>query len=128
MGTATSFSVVGAGQGTLTYQWKKNGTNITVNGTSSTLAISGIGAGDAADYTVVVTGGCGSVTSNSAALTISPSTTITTQPVATSKCVGLQADFSVVGSGGGTLTYQWRKSNINISGATSSTYSIPSVV
>ena len=41
---------------------------------------------------------------------------------------GATATFSTVATGPGPITYQWTRNGVNISGATSSSYSIPSVV
>jgi trimeric autotransporter adhesin len=120
---SASFSVTAAGTG-LTYQWKKNGADIT-GATSSTYTISSVAAGDAANYTVVVTGTCGAATSNAAALTVNTVAAITTQPTAQATCPGAAASFSVTATGTG-LTYQWRKNTVAITGATSATYSIAS--
>lgn len=74
--TTAVLSVVATGTPALTYQWKLNGNNVTglagVNG--PTLAIPGASAARAGTYTVVVTNSVGSVTSTSALLTISSST------------------------------------------------------
>ncbi len=126
LGANATFTVVGAGSGTLTYQWRKGGTNIT-GATNASYTITGVTATDAANYDVVVTGGCGNVTSTAVALTINAVTAITTQPVAVSTCVNTAASFTVVATGTGTLTYQWRKGGVNIAGATSATYTIASV-
>ena len=53
--------------------------------------------------------------------------TITTQPQNQSVSVGQPATFSVVASGSMPLSYQWQRNNTNISGATSSSYTLPSV-
>lgn len=52
---------------------------------------------------------------------------ITNQPVSVTKIAGQSASFSVSASGATPMTFQWKKSGVNISGATSSTYTIPSV-
>ncbi|HEX6168588.1 MAG TPA: PQQ-dependent sugar dehydrogenase [Chitinophagaceae bacterium] len=52
---------------------------------------------------------------------------ITTQPQSISVAEGSPASFTVTASGSQPLSYQWRKNTVNISGATSSTYTIPSV-
>jgi hypothetical protein len=53
--------------------------------------------------------------------------TITTQPTAQTVILGAPATFSVVATGD-SLTYQWYKSAALISGATSTTYTIPATV
>ena len=120
---STSFTVSGAGQGTLTYQWKKGGNNVTGNqsATTNVLTLSGVSASDIGDYTVDVTGSCGSVTSNTAAFTINPATSITSQPTISSQCAGSNATFTVAGTGHNTLSYQWNYNGSAISGATSAT-------
>ncbi len=123
-GASVTFSVTAAGSG-ITYQWRKNGTNIG-SATGSTYTIASVAAGDAANYDVVVTGTCGTVTSNAATLTVNTAPAITTQPVSTQACIGSPASFTVVATGTG-LNYQWRKGGSNITGATSATYTIASV-
>ena len=52
---------------------------------------------------------------------------ITTQPQSISVAEGNSASFTVTASGSQPLSYQWRKNTNNISGANSSTYTIPAV-
>ena len=67
---STSLSVSATGAG-LTYQWRKNSTNLT-GATSETLTLNNVGAGDAGLYDCVISNPCGaSVTSNAATLTVS---------------------------------------------------------
>lgn len=58
-----------------------------------------------------------------------PAPVITIQPVSQIVCpnVSNSVTFSVTATGG-SLSYQWRKNNVDIPGATSSTYTIPNVV
>ena len=51
---------------------------------------------------------------------------IVTQPVATSACTGSLTSFSVAATG--AASYQWRKNTVNVLGATSAIYTIPSTV
>ena len=51
---------------------------------------------------------------------------IQTQPVAASAVAGRSASFSVSAAGNGN-TFQWRKDNVALPGATASTYTIPAV-
>lgn len=74
VGTPASFSVFATGTN-LTYQWRRNGTNLTNGGTISgattaTLNISSVVATNAANYDVVIVGDCGSITSAVATLTV----------------------------------------------------------
>ncbi|HOB75539.1 MAG TPA: family 10 glycosylhydrolase [Phycisphaerae bacterium] len=76
-GTSATFTVAATGEGTVTYQWRKNGADLANGGhyagvTTPTLTVSNASSADAGSYTCVVTAGCGSVTSNSAALTLGP--------------------------------------------------------
>lgn len=66
-GTAT-FSVVATGTAPLSYQWRKNGANLAA--TSATLTLTNVQAGQAGDYTVVVSNSVGSVLSDPATLTV----------------------------------------------------------
>ena len=124
-GETASFSVVASGSGTLTYQWKKNGSNISGATSSSYTTPATSSADNAAVYTVTVSNSVGSVTSSNATLTVNVAPSIGTQPASQTVNEGQTASFSVVASGSGTLTYQWKKNGSNISGATSSTYTTP---
>ncbi len=52
---------------------------------------------------------------------------ITTQPVDQKVLSGQPAEFSVVASGDSPLAYQWFKNGIDVTGANSPVYSVPSV-
>ena len=68
-GQSASFSAAASGTATLYYQWRKNGTAIS-GATNSTYTIAAATTTDAASYSVVVNNSAGSVTSNSAMLTV----------------------------------------------------------
>ncbi|MBC7486888.1 MAG: PQQ-dependent sugar dehydrogenase [Cytophagaceae bacterium] len=74
-GDPVSFSVSASGLAPFTYQWKKNGVNIT-GATASTYSISSAVIADAGNYTVTVTNTNGNVTSNAAVLNVNPANTI----------------------------------------------------
>jgi hypothetical protein len=116
---------VAASGGTLTYQWRKGGVDI-IGANAATYTINNVAAGDAGSYDVVVTGSCGSVTSNAATISINASPLITSQPVNQTVCNGGNATFSVTATGSG-LTYQWRRNGTNIAGATNSSLTINNV-
>jgi subtilisin-like proprotein convertase family protein len=75
IGGTANFSVAATGEGTLMYQWRKNGGDLTNGGhysgvTTATLTVSATDSGDVGGYSCVVSGGCGSVTSSSALLSL----------------------------------------------------------
>jgi hypothetical protein len=128
---ATTFTVTAVGQGTLAYQWQKDGANLSDGGhysgaLTATLTVSGADSGDETSYRCVVSNAGGNATSNPAALTLKAATTITQQPEGQSVSLGDPATFTVAAVGEGTLAYQWQKEGSDIPGATSETLQIPS--
>ncbi|HRX92871.1 MAG TPA: T9SS type A sorting domain-containing protein, partial [Chitinophagaceae bacterium] len=130
-GGNASFSVVSSG----TYQWQlstdggSNWSNIS-GATSTSYSITGVTTAlNGNQYRCIVSGQCGSTTSNAATLTVNVPPAITADPAGLSLCSGSGAMFSVTATGSG-LTYQWQISTdggsnySNIPGETASTYSI----
>jgi len=137
-GTTAQFSLVAGGDGTLSYQWKVNGANITddlyhTGATTPILTITNVSTGDAGSYQCVVTGGCGAATSSSATLTVRDATAFTLQPENQDVSLGANAQFSVAAVGDGAVSYQWQKNGVNltdgghVSGATTTTLTITGV-
>jgi hypothetical protein len=137
-GTTNPLTVIAAGTGTLTYQWYSNTTNTNTGGTIIQNATSNSytppsNVAGTRYYFVIVTGACGTATSNpSGAMSVTTGPTIITQPSTSAQAVCLNASFnslSVTASGSGTITYQWYRSTTAtnsggsaISGATSASY------
>ena len=69
-GNSATFSVTVAGSTPFTYQWRKNGVNIS-GANSRTYSIASVSAGNAGNYSVTVSNTAGTATSNNATLTIS---------------------------------------------------------
>ncbi len=150
VGSNFSMSVSGTGEGTLTYQWRKAGVNLsdvaTGNGssysgvTTSTFVLNNAQIADSDNYDVVVTNQGGSVTSGTAALTVTttalpPSIPQGGQPSAQTVLSGSASSFSVTANGTSPLAYQWYKGGSlltngttaqgsTISGATAATLTI----
>ena len=127
-GSSVSLNINASG-GNLSYQWYKNGSVINntanISGTNSdNLVISNALISDAGFYTCIVTGTCESVTSNLAVLQVNPTTVINSHPVGQTLCEGDNVQFMVSAVGAGPLTYEWKKDNVPIPLATSSTLTL----
>ena len=119
-GSNANYSVTAPGA--TGYQWQ-------VSTTGCGGSFSNIGGATTASYTVVgatvgqngyayqciVTGQCGTTTSNCVTLTVNVAPAITGQPVGISVCSGSAATFTVAASGAG-LTYQWQLSTTGVAG------------
>jgi hypothetical protein len=109
----------------LSYQWRKNGANITGATSASYTTPATTAADNGSLFSVVVSNSAGSVTSNNAILTVKTPPTITTQPANQTVKAGKTAKFSVTATGTTPLGYQWRKNGVNIPGATKASYTTP---
>jgi hypothetical protein len=113
----------------ITYQWSKAGTAIP-GATSSSLTFSPAAATDAGTYSVVITDPAGSVTSSTVSLTVDPAggapvpASMVLQPLPASTPVGGEANFAVAVTCDSPVTYQWRKNQSPIAGATGPSFSI----
>ncbi|MFZ4526791.1 MAG: immunoglobulin domain-containing protein, partial [Chlorobium sp.] len=125
--TAT-FTVAATGTGTLRYQWKKNGADIT-GATSASYTTPALTMNDSGSkYSCAVTDDGGTTASNEATLTVSMNApVIDVQPVGVSVKEGNPAEFSVVASGSGTISYQWLVNGEEIFGATDASCVTPAV-
>ena len=127
-GATATFSVTATGTAPFSYQWQKDGTDISGATSSSYTTPATSSADNNAAFTVVVTNSHGSATSNAAILSVNVPAGIGTQPAAKSVVVGDTATFSVTATGTGPLTYQWKKGSTVLAGETSSTYTTPATV
>lgn len=131
-GASVSFSVSADGQGTINYQWRKNGTPIT-GATSSSYSIAEAAVGDEGSYDCVVTSGCGSQTSSAATLTVNTPPTITSNPPDRNTTVGATLNLIATASGSPTPEVRWQLSTDGglafntIVGATGTTLTLANV-
>lgn len=124
-GQTATFTVVAGGTAPLSYQWQKNGANITGATSASYTTPITTTADSGSAFAVVVTNTAGTVTSAAATLTVTAAAvapTITTPPANQTVTAGQTATFTVVAGGTAPLSYQWQKSGVNIAGATSASY------
>ncbi|PTY05504.1 hypothetical protein DB347_14080 [Opitutaceae bacterium EW11] len=129
IGDTATFSVTASSWYALSYQWRKNGNNIT-NGSGNTLTLSGVSAGDAGQYSVVVSNAYGSVISSDAKLTVGapPSApVISVQPSDQTVNSGQTVSFSVSAAGNPNPSFQWTKDGSNLSGQTKATLTLTDV-
>ncbi|GIV53860.1 MAG: hypothetical protein KatS3mg039_0378 [Candidatus Kapaibacterium sp.] len=116
-----------SGCSSATYQWQLNGSPISGATSSSYTVPAGLSAGTYV-YTVVVTCGSCSATSNSVTVTVSPAPTVTISASgSTNLCTGYSSGPTLTSSVSGcsSATYQWQLNGSPISGATSSSYTVP---
>ena len=127
-GQTATFSVTANGTAPLSYQWRKNGANITGANSSSYTTPATTTADSGSTFSVVVTNSAGNATSNNATLTVNAAAvapSITSQPTSQTVTAGQTATFAASANGTAPLSYQWRKNGANITGANSSSYTTP---
>jgi hypothetical protein len=126
-GDAFTLSVDAGGTPALSYQWRKDGIEIS-DATSSVFTKTNIDSPDNGAYDVVVTNSYGSTKSQPAAVSITALRVpvISQGPLSRTLYPGGALNLSVLASGG-TLAYQWQKDDTAIPGATSPAYLVASV-
>lgn len=127
--------------GPITWQWRKDGTNLqdgaNISGSQTAkLTVSNLTGADTGNYDLIATCAGGSVTSSPPAflqvITNLPPT-FTSQPQSRTDLAGTTAHFSATVSGTPPFTYQWRKNETNLTdannilGSSSPTLSIANV-
>ena len=118
-GTTAMFTFSASGVGTLAYQWRKNGVNMSNGGNvfganSTSLVLSNVTAADVAAYDAVVSGFGSVTTAPAATLTLlayqsSQVPAISSQPQSRTNIIGTSATFIVGVTGNGPFGYRWRK-------------------
>jgi hypothetical protein len=96
---------------------------------TNALTIKNAQASDAGQYKAMAVASPAVNVSASAnvALSLYASTQITTPPTSKKVCDGTKETLTVTATGGGTMTYQWKKDGQDIAGATASSYEIASM-
>jgi uncharacterized repeat protein (TIGR03803 family) len=132
-GSTATFTASAFSPESLSFQWRKNGTNL-VNGgnvsgaTNSVLTLASVQDADAANYSAVVNDTFNSVATSNATLTVIDPPVITAQPTNLLVLLGTNVSFGVsITSSPSFFSYQWQFNGTNILNATNATYAISSV-
>ena len=130
-GGTASFSVGIVGSAPISYQWYKGGVAI-AGATAAALTFSSAQSTNAGVYSVSIANPGGTVTSANANLTVSVAgapvpVAIVEQPVPVATTLGGGAIFTAAVTGDATVTYQWRKNQAAIAGATGPSFTITDV-
>jgi gliding motility-associated-like protein len=118
VGDPITFTVSASGSN-LTYQWKKDGANLSTGGTitganSPSLNISSLSISDGGVYQCLVEGSYGDITTDASILTVNDVISFTTQPANKTKCEDDEVIFVVAATG--VSNYQWQKDGVDIDG------------
>ncbi|MES2920341.1 MAG: pectinesterase family protein [Verrucomicrobiota bacterium] len=132
VGGSKTFAVSAYGTAILTYQWERSTDGGTVynpisGATGSSYEIASALLSNAGHYRCVVSNDHGSDTSAPAVLAVNQAPAISVQPVGATLNIGDPLTLSVTATGTPAPTYQWKKNGVNISDATTSSYSVVSV-
>jgi hypothetical protein len=117
------FLMVIASGTALSYQWRFNGQNIP-GATNSTFSINQAALADDGVYDCLITGECGSTTSNPITVQIDQAPNIATQPADATLCTSETLLLSTSATDSEAVTYQWLKDGQEISGANAATFQI----
>jgi hypothetical protein len=124
VGGTITLGVTTSSSTSLSYQWLKNGANVS-GATGSSLVLSPLQASSAGSYSVGVSNACGSVTSTVVTVSVNTAPTITAQPATWTNCNGVWVTLNVGATGTGSLSYQWFKDGSSLPGATGTSLVIP---
>jgi hypothetical protein len=121
-GSTATLAVGVDGTGPFSFQWRRDGVNIT-GATSAVLTFNSVALPNAGTFSVVVTNSVGSVASNSAVLDVTAAGTptapsITSQPSTLIVPYRGSGVVAVGATGSGPLSYQWSKDGAVLPGAT----------
>ncbi len=132
--TETLSITASGGSGILNYQWYfGNGSGFTTIGSNNnTHTISPISSSNGGQYYVEISDGCTGTTgvtktSDTTNITVDDTVRFVAQPTNLNLCIGSNGSFATSATGSGTLSYQWHKNGLPITGATGPTLNFASV-
>lgn len=110
-------------EGVVVYEWRLGGNKIW-DEEDPTYTVTNVTNDDAGSYTLYVTDGISNDLSNSITVTVDAITANVSPTSASGSALFSQLLTCSASGGAGSNTYQWKQNNVNIAGATSSTYQI----
>lgn len=124
-GESHTLSVVAEnGVGAVSFQWRKNGGDIS-GATAASLALSPLSPDDSGTYTCLVRDQIDSLLTADAVVRVADAIQIVSHPAGGVYAIGASHEFSVAATGGyGSRHYQWRKDGVILSDATASTLTL----
>ncbi len=122
---SAQFTALAAGEPPFQYQWRFNGQDLSGE-TNPTLDLPDVGPADFGNYSVEISNGCGSITSDEAALIEVGQPAVTQHPMDSEVLPGFTLSLFTFASGGCTQ-FQWFRNGEPIPGATSSFLFIPNM-
>ena len=126
VGGSVSLAVSAVGSDPITYEWMLDGEKI-IGATSASLSLVDLNTASAGNYQVVVTNPTGSVLSDVAVVAVDTAPTITSLTNSTSAIAGSNVEMSVAASNSLTMSFQWKRDGISITGAVSNSLTLSNV-
>lgn len=120
-GASVQFFCGAAGAAPLSYQWRRNGTNI-AGASSATLTLTNVQSAHEGVYSVVVSNFAGIAISDGAALSVRSALVLVSGPVMQIVDPGSNATYAVTAAGAGPFLFQWSYAGSEIVGATNVTH------
>jgi alpha-tubulin suppressor-like RCC1 family protein len=128
-GQTATFSVqASSNNSTPTYQWKRNGADISGATTASYTTAAAASGDDGTQFTVAVSNNAGTTQSTVALLSVRTAPRIGTQPQGAALFVGQTATFTVAATGTGPMGYQWLRNGMAIAGAVAASHTTGTLV
>jgi hypothetical protein len=130
-GSTVTFSTQPGCHGRFTFQWRKGADNLidggTISGaTNATLTLAGISTSDAGNYSVVITGPDGTVTSPELQLVVITPPALLSSPASTYAALGAGTALSAAATGDG-LAWRWFFNGVELPGANTNTLALTNV-
>ncbi len=116
-GGTSTLQAVNLPTGEATFQWQRNGQDI-AGATAATLELSNVTGEQEGNYSVVVTSGGQSVTTEASTVRVFDRLTITTPPSSIDTSLNARSGFGVAAVSALPITYQWRFNGNDLGGET----------